>query len=85
MVLTGRNMCDQLVTLPAHASRGGQIDGTKGFLRGGDAQYAIGLALLDTSVAEPVLGVLALPNWQLPPASPSQRGIVMAASRGGGK
>jgi 3'(2'), 5'-bisphosphate nucleotidase len=59
------------------------IDGTRGFLRGGDAQYAVGLALLDASPA-PVLGVMALPNWRLPPASADARGVVLVASRGGG-
>jgi histidinol-phosphate phosphatase family protein len=61
------------------------IDGTRGFLRGGDAQYAVGLALLDDdSAGGPLLGVLALPNWQLPPASAACRGAVLAACRGGG-
>ena len=60
------------------------IDGTRGFLRGGDAQYAVGLALLDNSADGPLLGVMALPNWQLSPASAESRGVVLAACRGGG-
>jgi 3'(2'), 5'-bisphosphate nucleotidase len=60
------------------------IDGTKGFLRGGDAQYAVGLALLEDGADAPLLGVMALPNWSLPPASASSRGVLLAASRGGG-
>ncbi len=37
------------------------IDGTKGFLRGG--QYAVALALVDEG--RPVLGVLACPGWDV--------------------
>lgn len=37
------------------------IDGTRGFLAGGEAQYAVGLALMEGS--ETLAGVLVLPNW----------------------
>jgi 3'(2'), 5'-bisphosphate nucleotidase len=76
-----------LVAVPGATARWvlDPIDGTRGFLRGGDAQYCVGLALLDDSCEEgPALGVMALPNWQLPPASAERRGAVLAASRGGG-
>jgi 3'(2'), 5'-bisphosphate nucleotidase len=81
---------DVTATAPPTASRLRQrwvldpIDGTKGFLRGGDAQYAVGLALLEEGEDAPLLGVLALPNWVLPPASATSRGVLLAACRGGG-
>lgn len=54
------------------------IDGTKGFLRA--EQYAIALALIvDGQV---VLGVLGCPN--LPASDGGDRGVLMAAVRGGG-
>lgn len=58
------------------------IDGTKAFVRGDESQYAVGLALMDHG--QPVLGVLALPNWMLWPASATQRGAILVASSGGG-
>ena len=59
------------------------VDGTVGFLRGGDAQYAVGLALVNAR-GEALLGVLALPNWVLAPCSTEHRGCVLVASRGRG-
>lgn len=38
------------------------IDGTRGFVRGGDALYVVGLALVVEG--EIVLGVMGCPNWQ---------------------
>lgn len=52
------------------------IDGTKGFLRA--EQYAIALALIENG--QVVLGVLGCPNLD----GPNGRGVVMAATRGGG-
>ncbi len=57
------------------------IDGTKGYIRGD--QYAIALALIENG--EVVLGVLGCPH--LPRGNmdnTSQRGVIMAARRGGG-
>lgn len=51
------------------------IDGTKGFLRGG--QYAIALALIEQG--EVTLGVLGCPNMQIN----QQTGALFTASRGG--
>ena len=59
------------------------IDGTVGFLRGGDAQYAVGLALVDGS-GRVLLGILGLVNWALPPCTPARRGCILAASAAGG-
>ena len=59
------------------------IDGTVGFLRGGDAQYAVGLALVD-GLGRVLIGVLGLVNWSLPPCTPERRGCILAASAGGG-
>jgi len=59
------------------------IDGTVGFVRGGDAQYAVGLALV-TDTGDVLIGVLALVNWSLAPCTPSRRGVIIAASAGGG-
>jgi 3'(2'), 5'-bisphosphate nucleotidase len=59
------------------------IDGTVGFIRGGDAQYAVGLALVD-GTGRALLGVLGLVNWSLPPCTPARRGCILAASSGGG-
>ena len=59
------------------------IDGTVGFLRGGDAQYAVGLALVD-GLGRVLIGVLGLVNWSLPPCTPARRGCILAASVGGG-
>lgn len=61
------------------------VDGTKGFLRGG--QYAVALALLIHG--EPVLGVLGCPNLPFPvpdaaPESPAGTGCLYAAVRGQG-
>lgn len=57
------------------------IDGTKGYIRGD--QYAVALALIEDG--EVVLGVLGCPH--LPCGNlqnTSQRGLIMAASKGGG-
>ena len=56
----------RLVTLGGGGPRGrywvlDPIDGTKGFLRGG--QYAVALALIDDGVVK--LGVLACPRWDI--------------------
>ncbi|MBP7865137.1 MAG: 3'(2'),5'-bisphosphate nucleotidase [Acidobacteria bacterium] len=59
------------------------VDGTKGFLRGG--QYAVALALLVHG--EPVLGVLGCPNFPVPEGLPGdmpQTGCLFAAVRGQG-
>ncbi|MDY7094926.1 MAG: 3'(2'),5'-bisphosphate nucleotidase [Acidobacteriota bacterium] len=57
------------------------IDGTKGFLRGG--QYAVALALIENGEVQ--LGVLGCPYLPLDPAEPNgRRGCVLAAQRGGG-
>ncbi|KAI0321753.1 3(2),5-bisphosphate nucleotidase HAL2 [Amylostereum chailletii] len=57
------------------------IDGTKGFLRGG--QYAVCLALLVDARVQ--LGVIGCPNLPLDPASPDgARGALFVAVRGGG-
>ncbi|MFH5803304.1 3'(2'),5'-bisphosphate nucleotidase [Alienimonas sp. DA493] len=52
------------------------IDGTKGFLRGG--QYAVAVALIENGV--PVVGVLACPNLPLA----GDTGALFAAERGAG-
>jgi 3'(2'), 5'-bisphosphate nucleotidase len=54
------------------------IDGTQGFLRGGNALYVVGLALIQDG--KPVLAVMGCPNHALH----DQRGLIMAASLGGG-
>ncbi|KAI0058614.1 3(2),5-bisphosphate nucleotidase HAL2 [Artomyces pyxidatus] len=57
------------------------IDGTKGFLRGG--QYAVCLALLVDARVE--LGVIGCPNLPLDPSSPDgARGALFVAVRGHG-
>ena len=60
------------------------VDGTKGFLRGG--QYAVSLALIEKG--EVVLGVLGCPNlgddYDRPFDQPDARGSVFYATRGGG-
>ena len=53
------------------------IDGTKGYLRGG--QYAVALALLEDGV--PVLGVLGCPALEAPGGG---RGLLFVAARGEG-
>lgn len=75
------------------------IDGTRGFLRGGNALYVIGLALVVDG--KPVLGVMGCPNvgFHFSPDGMQmaresfqverkfekfQRGLIMAASLGGG-
>ena len=55
------------------------LDGTKGYLRGG--QFAIALALLEEGV--PVLGVLGLPRLGAL-GDDAGSGVVLAATRGGG-
>jgi 3'(2'), 5'-bisphosphate nucleotidase len=54
------------------------IDGTKGFLRGG--QYAIALALIERGRV--VLGVLGCPNYA--PSPGAAPGLLQFATRGGG-
>lgn len=57
------------------------IDGTKGFLRGG--QYAVCLALIVDSVVQ--LGVMGCPNLSLSSTDPDgERGAVFIAIRGQG-
>lgn len=57
------------------------VDGTKGFLRGG--QYAVALALVEEGYV--VLGVLGCPNLPLEPADPvSPAGSLFLAEGGGG-
>lgn len=57
------------------------VDGTKGFLRGG--QYAVALALIEDG--EPVLGLLGCPNMALDPADPGAGiGCLFVAERGAG-
>jgi 3'(2'), 5'-bisphosphate nucleotidase len=57
------------------------IDGTKGFLRGG--QYAVCLALIVDSQVE--LGVIGCPNLPVDPANPDgARGCLFVAVRGQG-
>lgn len=51
------------------------IDGTKGFLRGG--QYAVALALVDGG--SPTLGVLGCPRYELEPGRP---GVVFSGGAG---
>lgn len=57
------------------------IDGTKGFLRGG--QYAVCLSLIVNS--QVVLGAIGCPNIQINPASPDEgKGCIFVAVRGQG-
>ena len=56
------------------------IDGTKGFLRGG--QYAVAIALLEAGV--PTVGVLACPNLPLSSAGGTETGALFAAEREAG-
>ncbi|KAG2155246.1 3',5'-bisphosphate nucleotidase [Suillus bovinus] len=57
------------------------IDGTKGFLRGG--QYAVCLSLIVNS--QVVLGVIGCPNIQIHPANPDEgKGCIFVAVRGQG-
>ncbi len=57
------------------------VDGTKGFLRGG--QYAVALALIEDG--DVVLGVLGCPNLSLDPGDPlAPSGCMFLAERGGG-
>ena len=58
------------------------IDGTRGFLAGGEAQYAIGLALQEG--AETVVGVMALPNWGARRGGGGGEGLLLASLRGCG-
>jgi 3'(2'), 5'-bisphosphate nucleotidase len=57
------------------------IDGTKGFLRGG--QYAVCLALLEDG--EPVLGVMGTPNLPLDyNNTSSSKGVLFVTTKGAG-
>ena len=57
------------------------IDGTKGFLRGG--QYAVCLALIKDG--EPVLGVVGCPNLPVDYTSAdAERGVIFVAVKGQG-
>ena len=57
------------------------IDGTKGFLRGG--QYAVCLALLVAGKVQ--LGVIACPNLPVDPNQPDgPKGVVFGAIKGQG-
>ena len=57
------------------------VDGTKGFLRGG--QYAVALALIEDG--QVVLGVLGCPNLAVDAADPAAgTGCLFVAERGGG-
>ncbi len=57
------------------------VDGTKGFLRGG--QYAVALALIEDG--EPMLGLLGCPNMALDPDDPGAGiGCLFVAERGAG-
>ena len=57
------------------------IDGTKGFLRGG--QYAVAIALIENGV--PTVGALACPNLPLSPdGDGGETGALFAAGRGAG-
>lgn len=57
------------------------VDGTKGFLRGG--QYAVALALIEDG--QPVLGLLGCPNMAVDPADPGAgTGCLFVAERGAG-
>lgn len=60
------------------------IDGTKGFLKGNEALYVVGLALIVEG--EIVLGVMGCPNWQehASDGSATQPGIVMVSHVGCG-
>lgn len=55
------------------------IDGTKGYLKGG--QYAIALALIENGVVR--FGALACPEYPLP-GSPETKGAIFFAARGQG-
>ena len=58
------------------------IDGTKGFLRGG--QYAVALALVEAGQVQ--VGVLGCPRLSdLSQAEPSDPGVLMIAVRGAGR
>ena len=57
------------------------IDGTKGFLRGG--QYAVCLALIVDAQVQ--VGVIGCPNLPIDPSNPtSPRGCIFSAIRGQG-
>ena len=57
------------------------VDGTKGFLRGG--QYAVALSLIEDG--KPVLGLLGCPNMALDPDDPGAGiGCLFVAERGAG-
>ncbi|KAI7999530.1 hypothetical protein LOK49_LG09G00577 [Camellia lanceoleosa] len=56
------------------------IDGTRGFLRGGDALYVVGLALVVEG--EIVLGVMGCPNWQEDNPSKSTKEALESANTG---
>ncbi|ODV88813.1 hypothetical protein CANCADRAFT_128778 [Tortispora caseinolytica NRRL Y-17796] len=57
------------------------IDGTKGFIRGG--QYAVCLALIDN--AQVKVGVIGCPNLPVDPANPDgDKGILLSAVAGNG-
>lgn len=56
------------------------IDGTKGFLRGG--QYAVCLALLEDG--KPVMGVMGTPNLPLDYKSRGETGVLFVTSKGKG-
>mmetsp|Transcript_34236 Transcript_34236/g.97057 ORF Transcript_34236/g.97057 Transcript_34236/m.97057 type:complete len:641 (+) Transcript_34236:160-2082(+) len=57
------------------------IDGTVGFLQGGDCQYTVGLGLVEDG--EVVAGCMGLPNWSLP-VRPSCNGGNTELSTGSG-
>ena len=56
------------------------IDGTKGFLRGG--QYAVGLALIENGIVQ--MSFLACPNLPIPGSDSNEKGRLFTATRGQG-
>lgn len=58
------------------------IDGTRGYLRGGCCEYALGLARVQEGQLE--VGVMALPNTGRPDGVLGENGILLRSMRGAG-
>lgn len=58
------------------------IDGTRGYLRGGTCEYALGLAYVKDGRLD--VGAMGLPNTSLPASKSNHKGLILRSSRGGG-
>ncbi|KAK4794409.1 hypothetical protein SAY86_012403 [Trapa natans] len=78
----GRNAAYSFGAQPATYWILDPIDGTRGFLRGSESLYVVGLALVVKG--EIALGVMGCPNWQEDLSLVSRRGMIMVSHIGYG-